>query len=335
VCLYELENQVSDQFDTEDGRLVLNGRREKIKSVAKKIKGLEGAIATKIFPNRLCPRTTGSIRAWFSMNQKLIIKANPRKGFNLNVEVRGKNVGEILVQPTGQNPAFIFTPKESLREARESVRWEWSQNSVDAENIRTFLRRQVTKAQTIKAQEREIQWQLSEAIKKGTDTFRNLQPIQWLKYPSEIGVSINREGAVLLGTTGNIDLMVRDRGRTGFYVFELKRPGATETIEKALRQSIYYALALDHEANLNADSQQDYRKVFGSNGSKPLKFGAVAVMSRPESELWNEFQLAARDVAKRYKPSASSRLLSIGILTYHWDPVSMKASDWEWLIRPG
>ena len=212
MCLYELENQVSDQFDTEDGRLVLNGRREKIKSVAKKIKGLEGAIATKIFPNRLCPRTTGSIRAWFSMNQKLIIKANPRKGFNLNVEVRGKNVGEILVQPTGQNPAFIFTPKESLREARESVRWEWSQNSVDAENIRTFLRRQVTKAQTIKAQEREIQWQLSEAIKKGTDTFRNLQPIQWLKYPSEIGVSINREGAVLLGTTGNIDLMVRDRG---------------------------------------------------------------------------------------------------------------------------
>lgn len=185
----------------------------------------------------------------------------------------GIEVGEVRWTSIGkfETPSFWFYPKEQFRTAlgfRDGP-WKWSRNSKDGSEIRKFLGACEQNPSASAKNEREIQWQLAQALlddpKEPDDALRNLSPVIWNGCFTEIGVSVKLTGA---SGTGNIDLVVRRRNgrQAGFLVCELKTTGETD-VELALKQALRYASALNHEANEgDADNLKNYRAVFGSKG---------------------------------------------------------------------
>jgi hypothetical protein len=283
---------------------VVNKRRKAIAALRKgKSKGLKLPLPKKR-------------KAWFSTNQT--DTSNSLNG--ARVQVLGIDVGELKLNE--DETCYVFHPNGKNFPEFQDVKWKWSKDAKDAKKIRNFLAECETHSKAAPGNEREIQWQLANALGDGKlEPFRNLQPVTWCKRFTEIGVSVTISGKA---ATGNIDLLVRRSGR-GFLVFEVKAPGKTD-IEATLQQALRYATALHIEANEGTSKDlENYNSVFGSNSKKELKIGAVIVMqNKPKVS-----REAAKIITQYCSVRGDSKIDRLGVLLYDFD--GSKVTGWKWL----
>jgi hypothetical protein len=258
---------------------------------------------------------------WFSTTQTDTISA---QGVT-RVQVLGIEVGQLKLNE--DKTCFIFYPDGKKFPAYLDKKWKWSKDAKDAVEIRRYLT-ECKKHQNAKPEnEREIQWQLANALGDGKfDAFRWLQPVTWSEHFTEIGVSVTKLGEA---GTGNIDLMVR-RGRTpetrGYLVFEVKAPSETD-VKDPLEQALRYATALHFETEKGTpEDRENYTFVFGAKKSKKeLNIGAVIVMKNSP-----EVRLKAATLIDQYcRNRGKSKIDRIGVLLYDFD--GHKVTGWEWL----
>lgn len=244
--------------------------------------------------------------------------------------------GKIHVQTLGIEVGFLSLDKKNICrfhptllnfvQAQEEAKggWAWSKNRRDANIIKDYLKRCEKHSKANMDNEREIQWQLADALKRPTDeALRRLQPVTWNGRFTEVGVAVNEAGNP---STGNIDLIVRrgDGGNRGFLVFEIKKPGCT-SIESALKQAIRYATALAIEANDDGkDNLVRYHRAFGSRGKVAMPIGAVVVL-----EDCPKVRKEGPTVLQRYwKTRGKSKIDRIGLLLYKKNENGL---TYEWL----
>jgi hypothetical protein len=320
--LQEIQNEVLKNLNSKDGCSSVDGRRKKMEQIADALDRLEGSTKTR-------PRLR-SRKAWFSTNQ-----SNAKgKAFNAKVQVLGHEIADLYLDTTTHSEhRYKFRPKLAMVKkifsdgAKDHVGpWLWSHCKQDSTAINDYLKacKEFLKAKS--GNEREIQWQLANALKsEKTGALRDLKPVTWNGLFTEVGVSIKSGGTP---GTGNIDLVVRcSKGARGFLVFELKKP-KNINIEAALAQALRYAIALNIEANDSERHQETYRKVFGAGGKKKLKIGAVAVL---EEDRKGEVKKKAGKFLNELlaKPYDRKLIDRIGVLLYKFD--GEKAGSWKWL----
>lgn len=242
------------------------------------------------------------------------------------VQILGLDAGHLKFDPVARGYVFLPNAKSFSRYAGQ--RWNWSHDRADAAKIHAFLAQVAQDSRADPEDEREIQWQLANALRNpkthpGAEALRNLSPVTWCGRFNEIGVSINLEGKA---GTGNIDLLVRRRG--GFLVFEVKRPTIKVNVEGALHQALRYAAALHVEANEDSNHRRIYRQVFGASGDRRLNIGAVVVLQDlPEIE-----KDALRILPKDWPPAKGVlRTDRLGVLLYDFSSAEKKIVGWRWL----
>jgi hypothetical protein len=287
-------------------------RRGKIAAVAEGLRKLENLEKMEKIPT-LRPRM-----AWFSTTQT---QAQMGRG-QMNLQVLGKAAGTLSLDSERK---WMFEP--NLKGARES--WQWSKNPKDAKKIREFLLKAKNARGNKLADEREIQWQLADALRshKQITACRGFQSVTWNGCFTEIGVSVNRDGKRDAQGAGTLDLMVRHGRGSGFLVLEVKAPGDSK-VEAALIQALRYATALEFEANEGGDeNQKNYNVVFGSNDKCKLKIGAVVVM-KDGREVRRD---APAILHRNWKERGNSKVDRIGMLLYKFDRSTGKANSWDWL----
>ena len=265
--------------------------------------------------SRLCPRDD----VYFSTAQGRVLNAR-KKRYTFGVEMFGRGIGSLRVNLQSEKPTerYIFVAKDS------ASGWEWSKNRAHAKEINAYLKKQREKSakDTPNVQEREVQWRLANALGRDPE-LKGLKAVRWFGWPTEIGVSINREGRP---ATGNIDILVRRRERNiaQFLVCELKGPNDGD-VANALRQAICYAVALHHEANASNETRESYRTVFGSKDGSNLQVGVFVAVHR---KFENDAKVAVE--ALQFGKSATGLIVDrIGVLLY--DLKGRKATDWRWL----
>lgn len=303
-------------------------RREAIAALAKAF-AMAALAKVEKMQNSDLPPLLRRRKAWFSTTQTDAANAD----FCIRSQLLGVDVGALRFscEAKSEENAFWFHPKKhlvALLGFPDYGPWKWSNDPKAARLIRQFF----DKCETIKGakahNEREIQWQLANALQTGDDALRNLQPVTWNGCYTEIGVSVNKTGQP---GTGNIDLLVRrgKGGQRGFIVFELKKPG-DKGIEKALKQALRYATALNCEANEGGQvNQSNYHAVFGSGGKAKLKIGAAVVLDAGDGD---RVRNRATAILQQYwAKRGESQIDRIGVLLYKFDPKANKAKNWEWL----
>jgi len=290
------------------------------KTIAKLAKALErqNALLVPLLRRR---------KAWFSTTQSVTLAADG----SVRVQLFGIDVGKLSLNRSASEPFYEFEPTFSYREALRLPEgpWRWSHHQKDGKTIREYLRRCKGLGRASAENEREIQWQLADALKSvHNKALRHLKPVTWNGCFTEVGVAVKLDGAT---ATGNIDLVVRRGigGQRGFLTFELKKPGEHE-LEIALQQALRYATALDWEANEGGpDNLRNYHAVFGSNGKRAIKVGAVVVL---EDDVRGLVRRTAPSILRQYwMTPGSSKIDRIGLLLYKFDPREKKAKSWEWL----
>lgn len=271
---------------------------------------------------------------WFSTTQG---NAFAGKGA-LCVQMLGVGIGSLVFEK-----CWLFRPTK-----KTTPSWRWSNCREDGALINDYLesrKRSIRAArENNKGNEREIQWQLAKALSSKNENanhnLRWLQPVKMGGFPLEIGISVSRQGEVKRGSTGNIDLLLKQRGGAaggGLLVLELKAPGAKKDkdIRGALEQAIRYATALDFEANGNREETKEqmairatYRCAFGlkESGKGSLRLGVVIAME----DAGREFQDAAREQLKACCcEKGDSPIERIDMLLYDMD--GEMAHGWRWL----
>jgi hypothetical protein len=318
----ELEAKILELAASPEGLNKLQARR-------KAMIGLSRAVEIMLGHKRVAPRNRPSIAGvTFTVNQGGIKAVPTQKALTLNIEIGPKNVGKLS---WFSGKAAIFVPNGS------DETWQWSNNPKDAKRIRQYLQNEVQRQDGDKAQERHIQWQMfgaldarSKSNHPGLQGLLRLRPVALAGYPSEIPTWLNANQGL---STGNIDALTRGtNGPTGakFLILELKAPDG-DSAEKAIQQALTYALALSIEANGDPDRQGCYRTLFESKGSKPLGFGAVAVLhNTPKNQ--NAARVAFANMAPGFSREGQAPLVAtLGVLFYDWDPVAKQADNWQWL----
>lgn len=303
-------------------------RRDAIAALAKALTIAASAKATQK-RDALLPPLLRRRKAWFSTTQTDAANAD----ICIRLQLLGVDVGALRYSCGARSDEnhFWFYPKKhlvTLLGFPDCGPWKWSNDPKAARLIRQFFDKCATVKGAKAHNEREIQWQLANALQSGDDALRNLQPVTWNGCYTEIGVSVNKTGQP---GTGNIDLLVRrgKGGQRGFIVFELKKPG-DKGIVKALQQALRYATALNCEANEgDTDNQANYHVVFGSRGKAKLKVGAAVVLDAGDGD---RVRNRATAILKQYwAKRGESQIDRIGVLLYKFDPKTKKAKNWEWL----
>lgn len=279
-------------------------------SIAALRKGLEKGLPLPL-PRR---------RAWYSTTQTDVTNAKACA----RVQVLGVEAGELILGKASKSWEFVPNAKRYPQYA--GARWAWSKNAADGKKIRDFLGECEKHPEADPLNEREIQWQLANALGAKTTSLRNLSAVKWNKRFTEVGVSVTKEGKA---GTGNIDLVVRrgKGGDRGFLVFEVKGPDDTN-VEAALKQALRYAEALSIEANGgNKRNREDYHAVFESKGKETLQIDAVIVMANLP-----EVRRRAADLVSQYLADrGDSAIERIGVLLYDFDAKAGKVREWKWL----
>ncbi|MFA5262705.1 MAG: hypothetical protein WC378_02700 [Opitutaceae bacterium] len=267
-------------------------------------------------------------KAWFSTTQGHTAKGNGCA----RVQVLGLNVGQLSLVTKPDEAFYEFIPNEGYLKSLgfPNGPWRWSKSKKHGQQINSFLKECETLPGANADNEREIQWQLAEALRseKG-GVLRYLQPVTWDRRFTEIGVSVTASGKP---GTGNIDLLVRQgKGAQGcFLVFELKKPvrNGVKAFEAALQQALRYATALNFEANKGGNKNlENYRVVLNSKGTRKLEIGAVVVVEDTKVVREN-----ADKILKEYtEDRGGSDIKRLGVLLYKFDKSEGKAHSWAWL----
>ena len=273
---------------------------------------------------------------WFATNQT----NSGKRHRSIHLQILGANVGTL--KQVGR--AFRFSPnKSTLAKIKktnpdigltdEAEGWAWTGNANACAKTDKYLR----ECKNLRAgklhDEREIQWQLADALrgrKSGlAPALALLAPVTWDGLFTEIGTSINKDGKA---RTGNIDLMVRSgKGpNTQFLVFEVKAPKERDW-EKALLQALRYASAIKIEANgfdgdeSSSQNLKNYRAVLGAGGERKLNIGAVIVMRNPGDK---QCEKIAQRLEQYFGNHSDNPIKPIGVLFYEFEG---KAVGWKWL----
>lgn len=255
---------------------------------------------------------------WFSTTQTDTISAKSI----IRVQFLGIEVGQLKLNE--DKTYFVFHPDGKKFPAFLNKKWRWSGDAKDAKEIRQFLAVCAKHPKATPENERDIQWQLANAIRDTKlEPFRNLQPVTMCKRFTEIGVSVKISGKA---ATGNIDLMVRRKGG-GYLVFEVKAPREKD-VKKPLQQALLYATALHIEANEGKlKDLENYHSVFGAKRKEKLKIGAVIVIKNSP-----EIRREAEDIITQYSNDrGGSKIDRIGVLLYDFE--DRKVTGWTWLPR--
>jgi hypothetical protein len=292
----ELRDIVTAELAASEPRV--HGRRAKVARLAQKLAAWE---AVRKKNPRFRIRSRG---ASLTINEASLLKGGPTSLY-LNVEVLGTRVGAVRFdtdKPATFEPADSFRSIEidpsdavlatKLKACLSDNKWNprWSKNVGDAKLLSYFLRSaRLAVVGKTRQDERIIQGLLNAALagrKSGTPkafpTLHGFRPV----VPGaamEIGTVLSTVAGGK--NTGQADILVRhDAGAdTEFLVFELKAPHG-DAPASALTQAIRYALSLNAEANVDAETAAAYRRLFGSRAVRPLRFGAVAVIAEQHEE---------------------------------------------------
>lgn len=297
----------------------IDARRKKMAAVRKAIKAWE---------DDKYPMLKHRKNLWFSTTQTKTSKRIE----DISCQYHGTEVGLLICEKHGQ---YLFKPllDEYIEPNAPTAPWKWSHDAKDAQAIRKYIDNYVPKLND-PSNEREIQWQLAEALLKTgkADSLRKLQNVTWKGRFTEIGVAIPKEETRSNGT-GTIDLLVKRRGGksgAGFLVFEVKKPSESD-VEATLIQAMRYAMCLHKEANKNDFTKTTYRKVFGSNGANNMSFGAVIVMHNND-KVNQQLRKHSAEIQNYNKTFYINKIVDrIGVLLYDFD--SAKVTNWHWYMH--